>query len=74
MNCFNLPSKCDNWKMVFGNKTWTWFLPICPMDMRIDPHNFPKRIQIEVKDYEMIAHSSLDKESQPSIDKNSNNI
>jgi len=53
-----MTNKIDNWKMVFGNDTWTWFLPIRPKEVSIDAHNFPKKQEMVMQDYEIIVHSS----------------
>ncbi len=53
-----MTNKCDNWKMVFGNDMWTWFLPICPREVIIDPHNFPKKHEMVMQDYQILIHSS----------------
>ncbi len=58
-----MSKKCDNWKMVFGNDKWSWFLPIKPTNMSVDPHNFPKRQEMAVQDYEILMHSTTDKEN-----------
>ena len=58
-----MSKKCSNWRMVFGNNPWTWFLPIRPTDIAVDPYNFPKRMEMVAQSYEMIIHSYSDKDN-----------
>lgn len=58
-----MSSKCDNWRMVFGSNVWTWLLPVKPADIAIDAHNFPKRQETIMQNYEMIIHPYPEKDS-----------